>query len=227
VLARVVFGVTRAQSLVARTLDLRLNPGMRSVLLSGACVFFLAMGAAASADPATARYGPFATTSPDSGTCGNTWANDAFHRSFRVDTRANGDGTFTVFEHDRRGRFVTVAGPSPGGCQTNPGGTVADGVRGRFHGRVLLIVTGAFDPDAECTAELCGTRANFIATVFGPDATFTAPSFDFRYEAGRNGRWINASLDRGGNRGDIVGAPHGHHDDDGDSDDDDDDGDDD
>jgi len=194
---------------------------MRSVLVSGLCVSILGHGALASADPAKAHYGPFALTSPDSGTCGNNWANDTFHRSFRVDTRANGDGTFTVFEHDRRGRFVTVAGSSPGGCQTNPGGMVADGVRGHFHGSVLLIVAGDFDPEAECTPELCSTRAGFVATVFGADATFTAPSFEFRYEAGRNGRWINASQDRGGNRGDIVGAPRGHHHDDGDDDDDD------
>jgi hypothetical protein len=196
---------------------------MRAVLIVGFFLSSVGHGTLALADPATVHYGPFATTSPDSGTCGSSWANDEFLRSFRVDIQPNADGTFNVFERVRHGRFVTVAGPSPGACDTNPGGTVAAGVRGRFHGTVFMVVTGDFDPDAACTADTCGKRAGFIATVFGPGATFTTPSFEFRYHAGRNGRWINASADLGGNRGDITGAPRGRHDDGDDRDDDDDD----
>ncbi|MGH9882221.1 MAG: hypothetical protein ACRD6N_12365, partial [Pyrinomonadaceae bacterium] len=42
------------------------------------------------------HYGPFASTSPDSGTCGNSWATDTFDRHFHVTTTPNEDGTYTV-----------------------------------------------------------------------------------------------------------------------------------
>src|SRR5687768_13737919 len=42
----------------------------------------------------TQHYGPYPSGSPDSGTCGNDWAEDTFDRHFTV--RTNPDGTFTV-----------------------------------------------------------------------------------------------------------------------------------
>jgi hypothetical protein len=192
---------------------------MRAIVLSGLLFFSFADGRLAVADTRLAEYGPFASTSPDSGTCGNSWATDEFSRSFRVDVRPNGDGTFEVVEHFRHGHFVTVAGPSPGACQTNPDGTVAAGVEGRMHGRFLMVVTGDYNPDAECSQATCGTTAGFVTTVFGSAATFTIPSFEFHYAAGRNGEWINASTDLGGNRGDITGSPRRHPRDGGDDDD--------
>jgi hypothetical protein len=66
----------------------------------------------------TQHYGPYPSTSPDSGTCGNDWAQDTFDGHFTV--RPNGDGTYTVVEEFKNGSFVTNAGASPGACETNP-----------------------------------------------------------------------------------------------------------
>src|SRR5690349_7855627 len=43
---------------------------------------------------ATQHYGPYASGSEDSGTCGNDWAQDTFDRHFTVHN--NRDGTYTV-----------------------------------------------------------------------------------------------------------------------------------
>ena len=59
----------------------------------------------------TQHYGPYTSTSPDSSTCGNDWAEDTFDRDFTV------RGT-TVVEQFKNGSFVTMAGPSPGARAT-------------------------------------------------------------------------------------------------------------
>jgi hypothetical protein len=80
----------------------------------------------------TQHYGGYPSSSPDSGTCGNDWAEGTFDRHFTV--RLNPDGTtFTVVQQFRSGSFVTNAGPSPGSCQTtdgSPPGTVNAGITG-------------------------------------------------------------------------------------------------
>lgn len=147
-------------------------------------------------------YGPFHSTSPDSGTCGNDWANDTFERHFTVS-----QGGARVKETFKKGTFVTIAGHSPGACQsgTDNGHTVAAGVKGKFEGSFEIVVTGGtFNPNAVCTVATCGTTAGFIATVFGAGATFDVPTFEFHYSAGKNGEWKNASANRGGNHGDIY-----------------------
>jgi hypothetical protein len=159
----------------------------------------------AKAEAQVVHYGPIPSTSPDSGTCGNFWANDDFDRVFRVRTTPNPDGTFEVQEQFQDGSFVTVAGPSPGGCDTNPGGTVSQGLTGRMGGSFsILVAGGVFNPDAVCTEESCGTTAGFIATVFGPTAVFAITSFHLQYHVPHHGNWRNASADRGGNHGDIT-----------------------
>src|SRR3954454_4719570 len=69
-------------------------------------------------------------TSPDSGTCGNDWANDTIKRVYTVKKRS--DGTYKLVAFDR-GVFTTVAGSSPGACNTGTtnGSTVPAGVTGR------------------------------------------------------------------------------------------------
>jgi hypothetical protein len=162
----------------------------------------------AHAIPEVIHYGPFHSTSPDSGTCGNFWAEDTFDRVFRAHTSPNPDGTFTVVEEFKRGSFVTNAGQSPGGCDTNPGGTLEAGIRGKMHGTFVMVISGgSFDPNRVCSPETCNTTAGFVATVYGPGASFDIPTFSFHYVTPRNGQWQNASEDRGGNRGDISGAP--------------------
>jgi hypothetical protein len=158
------------------------------------------------ADPAVVHYGPIASTSPDQGTCGNSWANDSFNRVFRVRTAPEPDGTFQVEEDFRDGNFVTVAGQSPGACETGSGGMVGGGLSGRMGGSFSIVVSGGtFDADAVCTQATCGTTAGFIATVFGPSAVFIIQSFNLHYVVPRHGAWKNASPDRGGNHGDITG----------------------
>jgi hypothetical protein len=149
-------------------------------------------------------YGPYASATPDSGTCGNNWANDTFNRLFFVDT--NNPNTVTqVFAN---GKFVTVPGASPGGCDTNPGGTVGAGVTGGFGGYFIMKITGGtYNPNAVCTVATCSTSAGFVKTVYGPTATYNVPTFEFYYVTCKNGSWKNASADRGGNKGDITGNP--------------------
>jgi len=163
---------------------------------------------------ATQHYGPYPSTSPDSGTCGNDWAEDAFDRHFTV--QVNPDGTFTVTEQFKNGSFVTNMGPSPGGCQGLPLGTVNQGVNGSMHGYFIILIppgTMQLSTSPSCNATLmtnanCDT-ATFIDTHFSCNygTTCTVNTFFFHYSASDQmlieHEWKNASTDRGGNHGDI------------------------
>jgi hypothetical protein len=173
---------------------------------------------AAAIDPthsSTQHYGPYASGSPDSGTCGNDWAEDTFNRVFTV--HSNSDGTFTVVEQFKDGAFTTNFGPSPGGCETNPGGTVNQGVTGSMHGYfVIPMPAGSVqtstspdcvvgDPTAPCTT------AGFIDSHFTPcygAYVCSATTYFDHYVATGQGlvyhEWKNASADRGGDKGDIA-----------------------
>ena len=152
------------------------------------------------------HFGPFAGASSDSGTCGNDWAQDTFKRHFTVSVA---DGTWTVREDFKDGKFVTVAGRSPGGCETTGehGTAVAAGIEGNFKGWLAGVVTGGtFDPDAACSDPCGGTK--FVAAHFGGAATWNVVPFKFEYHAEQGHlafrHWQNASADQGGNRGDIA-----------------------
>ena len=168
----------------------------------------------------TQHYGPYNSMSTDSGTCGNDWANDTFDRHFTV--RKNPDGTFLVVEQFKDGSFITPASDSPpvnfspGACQNGPTpqGIVNAGVIGSLHGYFIIPgVTTQTSMDPHCNATLM-TNANcdtmtFINTHFTAcyPATCTVTTFFFHYSAGDQmlvqHEWKNASLDRGGNSGDI------------------------
>jgi hypothetical protein len=166
----------------------------------------------------TQQYGPFTSTSPDSGTCGNDWAQDTFDRVFKVTPRP--DGTFRVTEQFKNGSFVTNAGPSPGACDLSDGtgpGIVTSGLVGTMHGYLDMTVTctttiGCPATGASCTPTTCGTTGGFLATVF-PTGIVTTDAYFFHY-AGYDGtnqalvvhEWKNASCNRGGNHGDIATA---------------------
>ena len=80
--------------------------------------------ASSSSGTSTEHYGPYTSSSPDSGTCGNDWAMDTFDRHFTV--FQNNDGSLLVVEQFKDGGFVTTAGLSPGACENGPAaGTVA------------------------------------------------------------------------------------------------------
>ena len=162
---------------------------------------------------ATQHYGPYNSTSPDSSTCGNDWAQDTFDRHFTV--RYNGGSTYTVVEQFKDGNFTTTAGPSPGACDTTDGtppGTITAGKTGAMHGYEIITVTGSqSSPDASCIAGMPSapcTTAGFIASHFA--GASTVGTFFFHYSAGDQGliyhEWKNASEDRGGNHGDISDA---------------------
>src|SRR5688572_17782239 len=163
---------------------------------------------------ATRRYGPYESGSPDSGTCGNNWAEDEFDRVFTV--RQTDPTTFTVVQQFKNGTFVTNAGASPGACQFDDNSStllVAGGLTGTMHGYFVISVTnaGTYNTDPECVAAGPCTTAGFIEHHFGPAAIFTVGTFFFHY-AGYDGtnnvlvehQWKNASDDRGGNQGDIA-----------------------
>ena len=189
--------------------------------------------APSSSGTSATHYGPYASGSPDSGTCGNNWADDTYNRHFTV--FRNNDGSLLVVEQFRNGTFVTPSttqpsppspnpsNSSPGGCQNSATtqGTVNNGVTGNMHGYfVIPLPSGttqtSFDPHCNGTAMTnagCDTTT-FINTHFTP-ACYSSPgctvtTFFFRYAAGGQGliinEWKNASDDRGGNSGDIRSA---------------------
>ncbi|HKV89110.1 MAG TPA: hypothetical protein VJT78_14035 [Candidatus Dormibacteraeota bacterium] len=172
------------------------------VTLFSAGALFVAFSTPASAGDVKVRD----SGSPDSGTCGNNWANDTFTREFDVQQN---DGTFALTEFFKDGHFVTVPGASPGGCQawTDHGQLVGGGIRGSFHGFLSGTVTGGtYNPDATCPDPCNGTT--FVAAFFGPDATWNVVNdWSFTYEAQGGGllfrRWVNAGS---GNEGDIATA---------------------
>jgi hypothetical protein len=178
----------------------------RLVLLAAvlAAVGIVVGVAAAGNGPAVKVWAPIASNSPDSSTCGNDWANDTFDRVYKVRTSPNADGTYSFTEEFKQGTFTTIVGPSPGGCDTNPGGQITSVFSGKMEGSFDVVVTGGtYNPNATCAAP-CYTAA-FVAAVYGPGATYSVPTFNFHYSAGKHGEWKNASADRGGNHGDITG----------------------
>jgi hypothetical protein len=175
----------------------------------------------------TQHYGPYASESPDSGTCGNDWADDTFDRHFTVHT--NSDGTFTVIEQFKNGTFITPAPLSdqpqakfsPGACPPGslPQGTVKDGVTGDLHGYFIIPLTAEKQRSMSpyCDAMLMNntdcTTTKFVDTHFTPcygSGLCSATTFFDHYIAVDQGliyhEWKNASPDRGGNSGDIRSA---------------------
>lgn len=177
--------------------------------------------------PATQHYGPYASGSTDSGTCGPDWAQDTFDRHFSV---YFGSGSIVVVEQFKDGSFVTPAvdsptpNPSPGGCQTSPipAGFVANGVVGQLHGYFIIpLPAGATQTstDSSCVAGSPSTpctTSGFINSHFTPacyPVTCSASTFFDHYTAPKTStapnsglignEWKNASTDRGGNSGDI------------------------
>lgn len=150
-------------------------------------------------------YGPVPGSSPDSGTCGNDWANDSFSRLFTDITPTN------FVQWFKNGTFTTVAGSSPAACQGHPdnGNKVVAGILGKMEGSFDVKVNNAsqFTPGA-CTPALCDTTAGFVKTVYGASATYEsgATYFEFKYKVCDGRSWHNASANRGGNYGEIAGG---------------------
>jgi hypothetical protein len=165
---------------------------LTTLLLGG-----LMLAAAGTADPGHRGKGKkhgkhsFTVITTDNGSCGTPWATDTLRRTFRV--RENADGSYTLTRRDR-GTFTTLGGTSPGACDTSGrhGHTVRSGVQGRVIGFLRGKVTGGtYDPNAVCTGPTCGFTDVFVATFFGPTATFScfensrACAFNYNYTAPR------------------------------------------
>lgn len=192
----------------------------RKQICLAASLFFLSSlllaTSSAAAGPEEQHFGPFASTSPDNGSCGNVWALDTFDRFFHV--HDNGDGSFSVREQFKNGSFVTNAGPSPGACSdSRHGSTLIAGMNGTFTGYLELTVTGGvFTPTGCATAPAgtCTTTTGFLAATFPGGTRGCGPTgvckFAFEYAAGDQGllfhHWADVS-DKTGNdlfRGDIA-----------------------
>jgi hypothetical protein len=111
-----------------------------------------------------------------------------------------------------RGTFLTNAGQSPGACETKGkhGATVLAGIHGKFRGYLRGRVTGGtFDPNATCPAD-CGFTDVWIATFFGPNATFScftdskACKFSFQYHARHQGLKFHHWYDKGKGAGTFL-----------------------
>jgi hypothetical protein len=168
-----------------------------AVLLAAA----LALAAAALADPGgkgkgknqghNSRFSAQITV-PDHGTCQqNVWATDTSKRTWSV--KPNGNGTFRVTRKDK-GTFVTIAGQSPGACDTTGkhGHLVKAGVHGKLRGYLTGTVSGGtFNPNATCNAACIGDTSAFIATFFGSGAQvkftcslgYAGCKFNFEYSS--------------------------------------------
>jgi len=150
----------------------------RLLILISIAAGALALAAVALADPgdhgkkgkASHAKFTFAMTTTDNGSCGNTWANDTETRTYSV--KDNGDGTFTL-RRSEKGTFTTLAGQSPGACDTTGkhGALVTAGVQGKFEGYLVGTVTAtSFNPNAICAPGAdCKFNYNYTASA-KPDA---------------------------------------------------------
>jgi len=175
-----------------------------------------------SSDPAAMHFGPYPSTTGDSGTCGFDWATDTVNRFFMI--RHVAPMTFSVVQKFKGGTFVTPAQPplftpdplkrSPGACDSSDGtppGTVADFVTGTFHGYLDMTITSAvYSPSTATCPPPCAFTSVFLTSVFGPLFVRMDNAFFFHYVAVDQGlvfhEWRNASCTRGGNHGDIASA---------------------
>ena len=138
----------------------------------------------------------FTVTTTDNGSCGvppagAPWATDVVKRTFIV--KQNRDGSATLTRRDR-GTFTTLAGASPGACDTTGkhGMTIRAGVTGKLVGSITGKVTGGtFNRNATCTGADCGFTDVFLTTFFGPNAKFSCfenskdCKFNFNYTAAK------------------------------------------
>jgi hypothetical protein len=151
-----------------------------SITLVAVTLFFVVT---AVAGPGTQHLGPFVVNTTDGGSCGNSWANDTFGRQYTI--MSNGGGNFSIKEQDQ-GSFVTIAGQSPGACETasSHGSLVSAGISGGISGSADFTVNSATYNPHGCDADpsVCSTRTGFVNAVFpgaGGNMTFTAFNFEY------------------------------------------------
>jgi hypothetical protein len=139
-------------------------------------------------------------TGTDSSACGGDWATDTYTRTLQFIPQDN--GTINVLRtYD--GTFTTMADAATPG---DPCGKLGASFNGTFTGFDVVTVTGGhFFPAATCAAN-CTSDAMMAA--FFPGGVKSGPThgWEYHYDAGAHGTWINAdSVVRGGNSGNITG----------------------
>jgi hypothetical protein len=145
-------------------------------------------------------------TGGDSSHCGGDWANDDYTRTLQFIPQD--DGTIQVVR-SYNGTFITIAGASQPNPPTCPGPLQVGGVTGTIKGYDVVVVTGGvFTPDGVCP-DPCTTaamRATFFPAEGGPPATSVVDEgWEYQYDAGAHGFWVNRSSARGGDFGNIDG----------------------
>ena len=139
-------------------------------------------------------------TGGDSNVCGGDWANDTYTRTLQFIPQDDGKIN-VVRSYD--GTFVTVAGESApsGPCNHEQVG----GVTGTFTGYDVVVVSGGrFVPNATCAAN-CTSDA-MMAAFFPGGTRAINHGWEYHYDAGVHGTWINADdVVRGGNSGNVAG----------------------
>jgi hypothetical protein len=159
--------------------------------------------------------GPVAIVQEDIGTCNNFWAVDSFDKFYTL--TLNHDGTYNLQVNYKNGTFSTLAGASPGACESAPapdgnGKTVVAGITGKTHQEynhtVSAIAPPNQNPNCGVNNVLCPSAKSFLDAVFGAaNWSYTSDlSWTGHYEAGNNGVWFDTSVDWPNNdRGDITG----------------------
>jgi hypothetical protein len=168
-----------------------------AVILALASLFGSAAGSAFAASNGTDHLGPFPSGSVlDTGSCGNSWANDTF--IFFVSVHNNGDGTFNLTIDERDGTFTTIGSVSPGACEStnNHGSSVQPGILGQLHGFLTGTVTSSqYNPNA-CNGN--PSPCNFLTfgdLVFGPAASGSFTHVNIEYQSSDQSlkyhHWLN------------------------------------
>jgi hypothetical protein len=178
---------------------------------TGSLVLMASIALAAPGKGPPIKVGPIAVVAQDDiGTCNNVWAQDSFNKFYTI--TPNKDGTYNVQVNYKDGTFVTLAGKSPGACESDAdnGNTVAVGITGRTHQEYNGTVAGTLIPGAVCGAG-CVDTTTILNTLFEPGWSWVILSdgghwtWTGHYEAGSNGTWFDTSVNWPLNdRGDIT-----------------------
>jgi hypothetical protein len=162
-------------------------------------------------------FGPYQAAGPDSGFCGNNWANDSYTVTFVVAPQT--DGSFVVSEV-MKGSFTTLAGASPNnnqsGCLTGSGLQINAGITGSLYGDFVVPVAAPADFNSTATLDdstPCGatcTSDRFFAAFFGESAGYTnstsfAWQFFYTTPGNSHGHWADTDHTTAGDssNGDI------------------------
>jgi hypothetical protein len=135
----------------------------------------------------------------DIGTCNNVWANDTFDKAYTI--MANGYGTYNVNVQYNGGKFVTLAGKSPGACESgvDNGHTVAAGIKGSMKQMYNGTVIGTLIPGAKCSPSVCVNTQTILDTLFNPGWSWVGGvdnhwTWNNSYDAGSHGKWFDTSV---------------------------------